>query len=90
MAFEHLTFVELHVHEADEGAETPTQPDTSREAEPRRTTRDRIPVAKIAAAVGVSVGVSIAVTLAVRKVKARFTADEESAETEEAVVEITG
>lgn len=90
MVFEHLTLVELHVHEADEESAPTAQIEPAREEKTRSSIRDRIPVAKILAAVGVSIGVSIAVTLAVRKVTARFGSKAESAETDEAVLEITG
>lgn len=90
MAFENLTFFELHLHMDDEEDETAPLPRDTSEAEP--TTDRRIQGAKILALVGASIAVSVITTIAVRRaaerVKGFRSKDTESTESE-TVVEIT-
>lgn len=86
MVFEHLTFVELHVHESPDDISSGAEPKESR-SESARIPRPS--VAKIGAMVGVSIGVSVLATILAKRLAGSKMDDDETGETAAAVLEVT-
>lgn len=93
MVFENPTFVELHLHLGEDEESEPETPIRSSKTESEESADGRLKMVKILAMIGFSIGISVAATVAARRVAAKVKGlrgeKDETADSDEAVLEIT-